>query len=266
MSALRLAIGTFTIVPAGMPSRIERSTARDAMLLAPLIGLILGACAAAILWAVRSVTGASYGNLLGAALAVAFLAYATRALHLDGLADTADALGSGRRGDAALDIARRGDVGPLGVATLVLVILVEVAALASAASVHHGTVAIVIAVGVGRLAATWACVRGIPAARPDGLGAMVAGTVPRVAAVGWTLGLIAVAVGLSWLDDDRTPRSVIAAAVAVVIALAVAMLLVRRTVRRLGGVTGDVLGAAVETATAACLVAYAIGVGTTVGT
>ena len=265
MSGLRLAIGTFTIVPAGMPARVDRAAARTAMLLAPLIGVILGAGAALILWAVRSGTGAAYGNLLGAALAIGFLAYATRALHLDGLADTADALGSGRRGDAALDIARRGDVGPFGVATLVLVLLIDVAALASSASAHHGTVAIVTAVAVGRLAAMWACVLGIPAARPDGLGAMVAGTVPRIAALAWTVALLGLAVGLAWLDDDRTLRALLAAPVAVVVALAVAMLLVRRAVRRLGGITGDVLGAAVEAATVACLVAYAIGVGATVG-
>lgn len=265
MSALRLAIGTFTILPAGMPARVDRGVGRGAMLLAPLIGLALGVMAAVILWAVRSVTDAAYGNLLASALAIAFLAYVTRALHLDGLADTADALGSGRRGDAALDIARRGDVGPFGVATLVIVLLIDVAALATSTSAHHGTVAIILAVATGRLAATWACARGVPAARPEGLGAMVAGTVPRLGALAWTIVLLLLAVGMGWIDDDRTLRAVIAAPVSVTIGLVVGLLLVRRAVRRLGGITGDVLGAAIEAATAACLVAYAIVVGATVG-
>ncbi len=265
MSALRLALGTFTIIPAGMPARLDRATARGAMLIAPLIGLLLGIAGALVLWLVRSATGPPYGDLLGAALAIALLAYATRALHLDGLADTADALGSGRRGDEAVDIARRGDVGPFGVATLVIVLIIDVAALATSASAHHGTVAIILGVATGRLAATWACVRGIAAARPEGLGAMVAGTVPRLGALAWTIALLLLAVGLGGIDDDRTLRAVIAAPIAVAIGLAVGLLLVRRAVRRLGGITGDVLGAAIEAATAACLVAYAIGASATFG-
>ena len=43
----------------------------------------------------------------------------TRGLHLDGLADTVDALGSYRRGDAALDIMKKPDIGPFGVVALV---------------------------------------------------------------------------------------------------------------------------------------------------
>jgi adenosylcobinamide-GDP ribazoletransferase len=50
-------------------------------------------------------------------------------MHLDGLADTADGLGSGRRGEAALQIMKKSDIGPFGVATLVLVLLLQVAAL-----------------------------------------------------------------------------------------------------------------------------------------
>ena len=62
---------------------------------------------------------------------MALLAVATGGLHLDGLADTADGLGSRRPADQALEIMRRPDAGPLGVATLVLVLLVQVSALAS---------------------------------------------------------------------------------------------------------------------------------------
>ncbi|NEC49139.1 adenosylcobinamide-GDP ribazoletransferase, partial [Actinospica acidiphila] len=56
----------------------------------------------------------------------------TRGLHLDGLADTADGLGSGRPAEDALRIMKQSDVGPFGVLTLVLVLLVQVAALAQA--------------------------------------------------------------------------------------------------------------------------------------
>lgn len=246
MSGLRLAIGTFTIFPAGRVATVTRASARMAMLLAPLVGLLLGALAALIVWAVQWLD-IPYGDLVGATLAIAVLVYLTRALHLDGLADTTDALGSGRSGDEALAIARRGDVGPFGVIAIVCVLLVDVVALASSATA--GVTTAIIAVATGRLAAVWACRTSVPAARPDGLGAMVAGTVPAWGAAAWTLLLCALAYALT--------RHV-AAPCAVLVGLVAAALLVHRCVRRLGGITGDVLGAAVEVATAATLVVFAL--------
>ena len=265
MSGLRLAIGTFTIIPAGRIEHVDRGSARTAMLLAPLVGIALGVVASIALWAVQWLALPAYGDLLGAALAIGALSYCTRALHLDGLADTADALGSGKRGEEALAIARRGDVGPFGVITVVFVLAIDVIALAVLAAAHMGGLALVIAVANGRLAAAWACTRGIPAARPDGLGAMVAGTVPRWAALAWTL-LLAVAAGaLAWAVA-QAPQASAAAVFAVLVGIAVALLLVRRSIRRLGGITGDILGAAVETATATTLLALALAAGATVGT
>lgn len=258
MNGLRLSLGTFTIIPVRPPSRLDRSTARSAMLLAPAVGIALGLAGALVLWAVRSLSPTAFGNLLGAALAIAALAYLTRALHFDGLADTADALGSGRTGSAALEIARRSDIGPFGVIAIVLVLLIDTAALGAAAAAHHGTVAVVVAVATGRLAATWSCVRGIPAARADGLGATVSGTVPRLAAIAWTLALLGVAVGLAALDDDVSARSLVAAPLAVVVGLVVTALILRRTTRRWGGITGDVIGMCVEASTTAALVVMAL--------
>ncbi len=259
MNAIRLAIGTFTIVPAGLPSRVDRATARTAMLLAPAVGLLLGITAAAVMWGVRAVNDAAYADLLGAALAVGALAYLTRALHLDGLADTVDALGSGKHGEEAVAIARRGDVGAFGVSALVLVLVIDVAALASASASAKATSAVILAVATGRLAAVWACTPGVPAARPEGLGALVAGTVPRPAAALWALALLGLALGLGLAAGGRSALSLLVLPASVLAGLLVGLLVVRRSVRRLGGITGDVLGAAIEAGTAATLTAAALG-------
>ena len=255
MRSLRLAVGLLTVIPVGDVGDVDRRIAGRAMLWAPAVGLMLGGIGAVIVWAVRALVPTTLGPFLASVLAIGALAYLTRALHLDGLADTADALGSGRRGDAALEIARRGDVGPFGVVALVLVLLVQVAALAVASDAGWGALSLVVAVVTGRLAAVVACTRGIPAARPEGLGALVAGTIPRVASAAWVIVIVIGAFGVgTWL----TPDAAWTWPLAVAVGLAVAALLVRRAVRRLGGVTGDVMGATVETASTTALLVAAL--------
>ncbi|MFG1821941.1 adenosylcobinamide-GDP ribazoletransferase [Microbispora bryophytorum] len=185
-SAWRLAVGTLTVFPV-RPVEVDRAMAGRAMSLAPFVGLLLGLAAAVVLAVAGAVSGSP---LLGAVLAVAALAWLTRALHLDGLADLADGFGSGRPADGALEVMKRSDIGPFGVVTIVIALLVQVAALS-----RDGTAAwaaLVTAAATGRLAVTWACRGGVPAARPTGLGALVAGTVRRGAAIGATLATAAV--------------------------------------------------------------------------
>ncbi|GAA3105764.1 hypothetical protein GCM10020254_59560 [Streptomyces goshikiensis] len=63
-------------------------------------------------------------------MTVAVPAALTRGLHLDGLADTADGLGSAKPAEDALRIMKQSDIGPFGVVTLLLVLLIQAAALA----------------------------------------------------------------------------------------------------------------------------------------
>ncbi|GGS99853.1 hypothetical protein GCM10010156_67410 [Planobispora rosea] len=171
----RLAIGTLSVLPV-RPGTVDRRAGGRAMALAPLVGAVLGGIAAAVLTAALWL---EISPLLSSALAVGTLALLTRALHLDGLADLADGLGSGRPAERALDIMKRSDIGPFGVVTLVLTLLVQTAALTEAVSAGFGPPALVAACVAGRLALTWACREHVPGARPGGLGATVAGTVRR---------------------------------------------------------------------------------------
>lgn len=258
MDSLRLAVGTLTVLRVPPPARVDPRTAGRAMLWAPVVGAGLGAVAAVVLEAVRAVTRSATGTLLAAVLAVATLALLTRALHWDGLADTADGLGSALPAPGALAVMRRSDVGPFGVVAVVLVLLLQVSALAAAVGHGYGWLCLLVSTTTGRTAAAVACARGIPAARGSGLGAMVAGTVPRPAALVLAVAVVAAAAGAGAVDDDATVRLVARAGGAVLLGLGVAALLLLRCIRRLGGVTGDVLGALVETATAAALVGFAV--------
>lgn len=233
-----LGIGTLTRLPVPPPRAIDRRSAGIAMSFAPLIALALGAvCSLPLLLPMT-------GNLrlLTAALAIAALAWCTRALHLDGLADTVDALGSGRPADQALEIARRSDIGPFGVVALVLALLVDVVACSALSYV-----AVVLAVVVSRTALTWGCAI-MRAARPDGLGVVVARTVPAWAAIAWSIIIIT----SCWLTLSIT------AAIAAIIGIAAGALMLAIARRRLGGITGDVLGAVIEVSFAATLIAMAL--------
>ena len=222
----------------------DRQTAGAAMYWAPVIGLLLGVVAAAVLLACRA--GHS-GPLLGAVLAIAVLAALTRGLHLDGLADLADGLGSGQPAGRALEIMKQSDIGPFGVATIALTILIQVSALARADQIGRGPVAVVAAAVTARLAIMLACRRKVPSARPDGLGALVAGTVHPLLAGVLVMAALAGAGAFGWVYPA-----------AMVIALAVSLALTRVATRRLGGITGDVLGAVAEVAAAVCLLVTAL--------
>ena len=250
-----LAVTTFTVVPVPARSahRVDRGAARWAMICAPLVGVLVGIVGAAVL-AVAWLIG--LGAPAAAVAAVAALALFTRGLHLDGLADLADGLGSRRGPEGALEVMKRSDIGPFGVVTLVLTLLAQVAALAHAYTTGGGAYAacaLVVAAVTGRLAVTWACRGGVAGARPEGLGALVAGTVPVWAAAIATVLVLAAAavVGTALPAAPFPPVAHLPVAVAVGVAVAVAV--ERHAVRRLGGVTGDVLGALLELSTTATL-------------
>jgi adenosylcobinamide-GDP ribazoletransferase len=254
-SGLRLSVTLLTVIPLrGPAAEPRRATVAAAMTWAPAVGLLLGSVAAAVLVTADRLFGA--GPLTAAGLAVAALALMTRGLHLDGLADLADGLGSGKPAAIALDLMRRSDIGPFGIVTLVLTLVIQVGALAHAegAGGGRGPAALIAAVVTGRLALTWACRRGVAAARPDGLGALVAGTVRPAVAAGITLAVLAAA-----FSAVSAGFSSFTLPLAVVAGLAAAFALQRHAVRRLGGITGDVLGALIETAATVTLVLAAMG-------
>jgi adenosylcobinamide-GDP ribazoletransferase len=258
-SGLRLSVTLLTVIPLrGPAAEPRRATVAAAMAWAPAVGLLLGSVAATVLVTADRLFGA--GPLTAAGLAVAALALMTRGLHLDGLADLADGLGSGKPAAIALDIMRRSDIGPFGIVTLVLTLVIQVGALAHAegAGGGRGPAALIAAVVTGRLALTWACRRGVAAARPDGLGALVAGTVRPGVAAGITVVLLAAA-GFTGFSLSLFSLRLFSLPLAVVAGLAAAFVLQRHAVRRLGGITGDVLGALIETAATVTLVVAAMG-------
>lgn len=225
--AWRLAVGTLTALPVRPPDRVDRETARRAVLLAPIAVLPLGVLVAAVL------AGGQALDLPALAigfLAVAALAAGSRALHWDGLSDTVDGLTASYDAERSLEVMRSGTSGPAGVLAIVLVAGVQATAFAALAD---EVLLAAVLVCLSRCALWIVCCTRVPAARPDGLGAGFTGTVPVALA------------GLGGLLLSVTGALV-------------GMLLVHRAARRLGGVTGDVMGAAVELSLATTLLTWVV--------
>lgn len=227
--AWRLATGTLTALPVAPPRQVTRATARNAMLLAPLAALPLGALVAAILW-VGGLT--DLPPLAVAFVALGALAAGSRALHWDGLSDVADGLTASYDRERSLAVMKTGTSGPAGVVATVVVAGIQAAAL----SAYVDTALLALLAGalvcLSRCALWITCCTRVPSARPGGLGDTYTGTVAMpIAALG----------GLLLSGTGGT----------------VVLLLVRRTTARFGGVTGDVFGASIELALATTLLTWA---------
>ncbi|MFB8775262.1 adenosylcobinamide-GDP ribazoletransferase [Streptomyces broussonetiae] len=257
LHGLRFAFGTLSVLPVRV-TRWDREAARGGMLAAPVVGLAVGGAAALTALPLLALGAAP---LLAAVAAVAVPAVLTRGLHLDGLADTADGLGSGKPAEDALRIMKQSDIGPFGVLTLVFVVLGQTAALAQVygESWARGAFATAVSAVAARLALTLAARAGVPAARPEGLGAAVAGVVPVPRAAGAAVAVVVVAAAVGGLSFGA--GEILRTGCALVVALVAAESLLRHCTRRFGGVTGDVFGGLAETAATAAVVVMSLSLG-----
>lgn len=251
LNAVKLSIGTLTAIRVPAPTLIDKKVAGRAIALAPFTQLPLACLLLLWGWLVRA---APVPPLLGAAAALIAITLATRGMHLDGLADTADALSASYNRVRALEVMRLGNIGPSGVAAVVLVLLLEASALVTLLPSGRGVALVGLSLVASRQVLAWGCCVGVPSARPEGMGATFAGSVHRsVVAVGFILLL-----GVSALVSAWSGSPWWAGPVAMASAALGGVAVVRRATRRFGGITGDVLGTVIEVSFAVALTVSAL--------
>lgn len=192
----------------------------------PLVGLALGALAGALA-ALALVLGAPAG--MAAALALATLAITTGAMHEDGLADFADAMG-GNTVARRLEIMKDSHIGAFGAIALFIALLARWSGIANLSGWE--LLAGLASVGAVSRAAMVLAMVALPNARASGLSATTGR--PERATV-W----LALALGLTSAIILTGFSGLFLFAISLVGALPV-LWLAKRT---LGGQTGDVLGA-----------------------
>lgn len=231
-------VAFLTRIPVGRSLELDaRDVARSAALF-PLVG---GAVSGVAGLACDLLTG-PLPPLVAGALAVGIAALLTGAMHLDALADSADALGATTRAEA-LEIMRDHAVGAFGTVALALVCIVDAAALGALGVVGKAAV-VGLAAGAAGRAAMLPLARFLPYARPgEGQGRVLEhlGTSGMIAGIVFATALAVVA--------GEAGLACLAAATVVTIALG---LYYRH---RFGGVTGDLLGAAAKLGETAALLA-----------
>ena len=243
MKAFLLALQFLTCLPISLKAAPGPTDWGRSALAYPLVGLFIGLLLAGLQHLLVHAD-----PLLQAALLTAAWALVTGGLHLDGLADSADAWvgGHGDR-ERTLAIMKDPRSGPAAVSTLMLALLLKFAALA--ALVKAGAwPALLLAPVLGRSALV-ALLLSTPYVRPGGMGSAISAHLPRAAAV---LALLMVAAGGLLAGNGK------AGALALAVAAAAWWVLRWMMMRRLGGMTGDTLGAAVELTEVAVLVVLAL--------
>jgi len=237
-----IALQFLSSLPIRLPGMPEPQELGRSLLFYPLVGLLFGG----ILWAFNWLLLGT-PLLLHAALLLTVWVLLSGALHLDGLADSADAwLGGFGDRERTLTIMKDPRSGPIAVVTLVLVLLLKFAALLALIEQQHAVVLIIVPL-IGRSAMLGLFLT-TPYVRAGGLGQALADHLPRLAGqqvlVVSALACVLIA-GLSGV-------------LAVVLAALVFVWLRQVMLRRLGGTTGDTTGALLEILEVAVLVGLAI--------
>ncbi|WKN20358.1 adenosylcobinamide-GDP ribazoletransferase [Azotobacter vinelandii] len=237
---LLIALQFLSRLPVRLPGMPAPQQVGRSLLWYPPVGLLFGA----LLLILSALLGDAPGALRAALLLAAWVGL-SGALHLDGLADSADAWvgGLGDR-ERSLAIMKDPRSGPIAVVVLVLVLLLKFAALLA---LPDSAAALLLAPLLGR-GALLALFLSTPYVRPGGLGQALAEHLPRHAARWVLLGTMAACpllfggVGL----------------LALLLAAALFLYLRRCLLARLGGTTGDTAGALLELVECAVLVGLAL--------
>lgn len=225
-----IAVQFLTRLPVRLTTQPSEKDLGYSLLFYPLIGLIIGFLLIGLGWLLSSTP-----PLVTAALLVTFWILLTGGLHLDGLADSADAW-IGGMGDRikTLAIMKDPNCGPAGIVAIVLIILLKFAALYTLV-IENEWIDLLLAIILARTLLLLLFLT-TPYVRNNGLGSALAANQP----IGWSISILsAVFLSMLLLTDLRY--------LLLALTSVITFLFLRHLMfQRIGGTTGDTAGAVVE--------------------
>jgi adenosylcobinamide-GDP ribazoletransferase len=240
MRSFWLALQFLTRLPTPTLHDIQAQQVGRSLIWYPLVGLLLGAILYGAAWLLQG-----QPPLLVAAILLALWVGLSGALHLDGLADTADAWvgGMGDR-ERTLAIMKDPASGPMGVSAVLVVLLLKFAALVALPPVALLLIPALARSGTALLFVTTRYVR------PGGIGEALARHSPRAAVI---IGALLVTAAALFIWQWHGTILLIASAL-------LWWLLRHALIKRLGGFTGDTAGAMLELLECLALVVMALNI------
>ncbi|NNG80564.1 MULTISPECIES: adenosylcobinamide-GDP ribazoletransferase [Acinetobacter Taxon 24D] len=229
---------TFPVQLKEMPSTQQNG---QSLLFYPLIGLMIGV----ILFAIATLLHALPVILLSSLILVVWI-WLTGGLHLDGLADTADAwVGGFGDKERTLKIMKDPSCGPIGVLSLIILCLIKWSALYVLLEKQLYSALILFPI-LGRLAPLFLFLT-TQYVREKGLGSSIAEFIPKTGAVILFILCLVASAYFSW-----------AGILTAIIFISILIYLRYKFIQRIGGITGDTVGASIEICEAVSLLCLVI--------
>lgn len=241
MTPFFIALQFLTIFPIQLKEMPSKQQNGQSLLFYPLIGLMIGA----ILFAIATLLHALPVILLSSLILVVWI-WLTGGLHLDGLADTADAwVGGFGDKERTLKIMKDPSCGPIGVLSLIILCLIKWSALYVLLEKQLYSALILFPI-LGRLAPLFLFLT-TQYVREKGLGSSIAEFIPKTGAVILFILCLVASVYFAW-----------AGILTAMIFIGTLIYLRYKFIQRIGGITGDTVGASIEICEAVSLLSLVV--------
>ena len=219
----------------------------------PLIGAIIGSICAGIVGLLNFMTSGALPSIVGA-VGFASLILLTGGIHCDGLMDSADGLFSGREREKILDIMKDSRAGSFGVVSMILIAVLDVAALTELARLSTAQLCAAMFASpiIGRLMMV-ATIGIFPYARPEGMGKAFAKFTTRRTITLAAIQAAALIAVLLFVDVKLFVTAIAATLFASFVTWRFAIF----ATEKIGGVTGDIYGAVTTLSETFALVTFA---------
>lgn len=119
---------------------VDEKKLANSIIYFPVIGLGLGL----VLVVANIILSKTFPSTITSAILVSLLAILTGGLHLDGLADTFDAIGSGKNKEQMLKVMRDSNIGSIGAMSLILIIILKITMLSAFMSRNQALISMLV--------------------------------------------------------------------------------------------------------------------------